>query len=313
MDFLSRRRFLRTSTILAAGACGLASGEGSTPRPHISFPTVPRERLSVTSWPFRAYMESPQNRDRDPKKPGIAMTEFAAMVVNRFDVHNINPCSWHFASTQPSYIAKFRQSVERARSHVVDLSAGGGGFYDPDAQKRKEAVDYGIKWIDIAVEIGSPSIRPQIDEPQHLTPNVDRAAQTFGALADYGARKNIVINLENDDPTTEDPFFIAKVIDKTGNPYLRALPDFGNSAVKGPAFNTQALTVMFQHAYSMSHMKDEAQNDRDQVFHVNVPQAFAIAKAAGYRGYFSMEYDMDYGDPFSATRRLVEETLKYLG
>lgn len=258
-------------------------------------------------------MESPHNHARDPKKPGIPLTDFAAMVANRFDIHNINPLSWHFASTQPSYLGKFRKSLEKARSRLVGLGLGGAAFYDPDAQKRKQAIEYGKKWIDVAVETGSPSVRPQISEPRDLRPNVGRAAQTFGALADYGARKNIVVNMENDDPTTQDPFFIAKVIDKAGNPYLRALPDFGNSAVKGPAFNRKALTVMFHHAYNMSHVKSEVQGAHDKVFHVNVAMAFAIARAAGYRGYFSMEYDMDYGDPFQATRRLIAESLKNLG
>ena len=38
---------------------------------------------------------------------------------------------------------------------------------------------------------------------------------------------------------------------------------------------------------------------------------FAIAKAAGYRGYFSIEWE-GHGDPFDATGRLIDECLKNL-
>jgi sugar phosphate isomerase/epimerase len=313
MTELSRRRFLTRSGAAATGALTTTFDENLwARRPDILFPTSPRDRLSVTSWPFRAYIDSPSNRFRDPSKPGMTLIEFAAMLANRFGIHNINPLSWHFASTDPSYLTQFRQALDKQGSHLVNLELGGGGFYDPDPRRRQEAVQSAKKWIDIAVIMGSPGVRPQINEPHRLRPDADRAASAFGQVAAYGAKRNIVIDMENDDPVTQDPFFLARIIDKVGNPYLRALPDFGNSAVKGPEFNAKALTVMFQHAYNMSHVKDKVEGPHGQVFSVNIAKAFAIAKASGYRGYFSMEYDMDFGDPFSATQRLIRLSLQNL-
>jgi sugar phosphate isomerase/epimerase len=313
MTEISRRQFLRKSSGVGAGVLSLPFARNLWARePDISFPTAPRERLSVTSWPFRAYIESPSNRFRDPTKPGMTLIEFAAMVAHRFGIRNINPLSWHFASTDISYLKRFRDALERQGSRLVNLGLGGGAFYDPDPRKRQEAVASAKKWIDVAVFMGSPGVRPQINEPHRLRPNLDHAASSFGQVAEYGAKKNIVVDMENDDPVTQDPFFIAKVIDKVGNPYLRALPDFGNSAVKGPEFNAKGLTVMFRHAYNMSHVKDTVEGPHGEVIRVDVAKAFAIAKASGYRGYFSMEYDMDSGDPFSATERLVKLSLRNL-
>lgn len=309
MEGLSRREFLKRSAAGGAGTLALG-GNLSAREPDISFPTSPRERLSVTTWPFRAYMDSPSNRFRDSSKPGMSLIQFAAMVANRFGVHNINPLSFHFASTDGVYLTQFRKALEKQQVHLVNLELGGRAFYDPDPQQRREAVEYGKKWIDIAGILGAPAVKPQIREP--LRPDVDRAAQTYGAVAEYGARKNIVVDMENDDPVTQDPFFIARVIEKVGNPYLRALPDFGNDAVKGPQFNVKALTVMFQHAYNMCHVKGKIEGGHGRVYPVNITKAFAIAKVSGYHGYFSMEYDMDSGDPFSATQKLIKETLQNL-
>src|SRR5260370_41448895 len=94
---LSRRSFLVTS-VAAAGAITLRAAE-----PHLDFPAKPRDRLSVTSWPFRAYMETPGNHHRDRSKPGIDAKDFAAMAVARFGIHNINPLTGHFSSTDPAY------------------------------------------------------------------------------------------------------------------------------------------------------------------------------------------------------------------
>jgi sugar phosphate isomerase/epimerase len=312
---LTRRDFLRRSGLLGVSAAVAiigGSGNASAREPSISFPRMPRERLSVTSWPFRAYIDSPTNRYRDPEKPGMDLKDFAAMVAEKFNIRNINPLSWHFSSTSAAYLDAFRKSIEKAGSHLVGLGLGGCAFYDPDRSKRQQAVSYSKRWIDIAVIVGSPSVRPQINESHRIKPDVDLAAQTFGEVADYGARRNIVVNMENDDPFTQDPFFIAKVIEKVGNPYLRSLPDFGNSAVKGAAFNEKAMQVMLQHAYNMTHVKDAIQGEHGQVFKVDLPQIFAIAKSKGYRGYFSMEYDTDFGDPFTGTRKLIEESLECL-
>jgi hypothetical protein len=60
-------------------------------------------------------------------------------------------------------------------------------------------------------------------------PDVVLACESLGQLAEYGSRRNIVVNLENDNAVSEDPFFLTAVIENVKSPYLRALPDFGNS------------------------------------------------------------------------------------
>ncbi|MGH9436178.1 MAG: sugar phosphate isomerase/epimerase family protein [Terriglobia bacterium] len=314
MPMYSRRSFLKGAAVIGSGAAmlGFGSSGQAAPEPHIHFPSEARARLSVTPWPFRAYIESPTNHDRNPKLPGMGLTDFAAMVAEKFDVHNINPLSWMFRSTDSTYLAAFRKSVSTAGSHIVGLGLAGGNFYNPDPAIRKTSVTRAKKWIDIAVEIGSPSVRPAIDAPHRVKPDVDYCARSFGALAEYGARRNIVVNMENDDPYTQDPFFTVAVIKKVDNPYLRALPDFGNSAVKGADFNARALTVMFAHAYNMTHVKNAVSGEHGRVFKVDMDRIFGIAKASGYRGWYSMEYDTDFGDPYAGTRELVRQTLAHL-
>lgn len=238
--------------------------------------------------------------------------DFAAFVVKNFGVHNINPLSGHFRSSDDTYLDEFRAAVAKASSHVVDLGLSGGQFYDSDASKRKAAVDYGRKWIDVAAKIESPSVRQHLSGSKGVKPDAAVAAESLGQLAEYGSKRNIIVNLENDNPIAEDPFFLVEVIQRVNSPYLRALPDFGNS-LQGhdQEYNERAVKAMFKYAYGMAHVKDTLE-EKGKVYTVNLKNMFAIAKNSGFQGYFSMEYDTNSGDPVQGTQKLVQESLTYL-
>jgi sugar phosphate isomerase/epimerase len=292
---LSRRSFLVTS-VAASGAINLRAAE-----PHLDFPAKPRDRLAVTSWPFRAYMEAPGNHDRDRSKPGLDAKDFAAMAVERFGIHNINPLSAHFSSTEPAYLEQLRNAVAKAGSHIVDLGHGGRSFYHPDKAKQQAAVEFGKKGVDMAVLLGSPSVRQHLNAAPGVKEDVNLTAETLGELAEYGEKKNIVINLEND------------AMEKVRSPYLRGLPDFANSMnPSGDAeLNYKGVTAMFRHVFNMAHVKTAYAAENGRVYEVDLARLFGIAKKAGYRGYFSMEADMP-GDPFVNTQKLADATLRYL-
>lgn len=315
MQNSSRRDFLKRAAALAAGtqAVGrpaLLAASG----PQIKFPTAPRDRLAVASWPFRMFIDSPGNRrGRDPKQPGMDLKDFGAMVIQKFGVHNIEPLGSHFRSTEPAYLQEVREATEKAGARIIDLPVDGrDSFYHPDAAKRAQAVATSKKWLEIAAAVGSPSVRLHIAGVRDVKPDVPRAVESLRQVAEYAAEKNVVANLENDDNTTEDPFYIVEILEKVNNPYLRALPDFCNSMLThDQEFNNRAMAAMFKHAYCIAHVKDSEVGDKDKLFTVDVARCFAIAKAAGYRGYFSMEWEGD-GEPYAGTQKLIDLSLKYL-
>jgi len=316
MKNISRRGFLRNSIACAAGAASVFSAPtlfAQSPEPHMKFPVAPRERIGVTTWPFRMYIESPTNRWRDPKLPGMALTEFPAMVAEKFNLHNVELLADHFPSTDKDYLQQLRTAVRKAGSHIIDIPVGAkASFYHPFAVKRQEAIDYGKKWIDVAVAVGSPSVRLHIAGVKGVAPDAGRAAESLKRVAAYGARRNVMVTLENDDLVTEDAFFIVRVIDSVRNPYLRALPDFANSMLSGnAAFNYDALVLMFRHAYNIAHMKDSEVGGHGKLYTVNVARIFKIAKAADYRGYYSLEWE-GRGGPYEGVSKLLAETLQHL-
>jgi sugar phosphate isomerase/epimerase len=317
IDSLTRRAFLEKISILTAGVLATADVVGAPPNtdlePHIIFPTHPRERISIASYPFRAYILSPDNRDRDTTLPGMNLLEFPAHVVAKFNIHNIEPHSRHFTSLQPDYLDDFRQILLKTKVRVVNIAVSTvNSFYDADGSARDKAVTFAKKWVDVASRIGSPGIRAHIAAARNSSPDVELTSGSLREVTEYAADKNIVVTLENDDLVSEDAFFLVKVIESVNNPYLRALPDFANSMLSGDAdFNYRALQAMFQRAYNICHVKDGETNDDDKQFNVDLKKSFDILKASDFPGYCSMEFDAP-GDPYAPTAKLIEQTIKYL-
>jgi sugar phosphate isomerase/epimerase len=314
---LTRRTFLEKLTALTAGefiATGVKNAFTTVrPEPHLTFPSVPRDRIAVASYPFRAYIESPTNPNRDRHLPGMELTEFVSQVVAKFNVHHIEPHYRHFLSLDPAYLARFREALTKASVKIVDIAVGGQeSFYDADRSTRKNAIAFAKKWVEVAVVVGSPSIRVHNQRASNSPPNVQRTADSLRELTEYAAAKNIVVNLENDDLVSEDAFFLVKVIEAVNSPFLHALPDFANSMLTGNAdFNYRALAAMFRHAYCICHIKDGEVDDQGKRFNIDLQQSFHILKSSGYRGYCSMEFDAP-GEPYGPTAQLIEQSIRYL-
>ncbi|HYM79360.1 MAG TPA: sugar phosphate isomerase/epimerase family protein [Candidatus Dormibacteraeota bacterium] len=318
MSTTTRREFVGQCAGAAAGAWLLPSfARAANSGPSVKFPSDPRERVAVAAYPFREFIVGWKGWDgKTPSTVPLAqqmeLKDFAAHVAAKFNVHHIEPWSPIFPSTDPKYLEQFRAAVEKAKSTVVDIAVDGRhSQYAVDAAERKASVTATNQWIDVAVALGSPSIRTHIDGGKELKPDVSLAADTLARSAEYGAKKNVVVDLENDNPVSEDPFFIVQVIEKVNSPWLRALPDFGNSlAAHDEAFQDRAMEAMFAHAYGICHVKD-GEVDDGKVSHVDLAKTFGILKKHEYKGYCSIEYDAP-GDPYKPTAALVEATIKYL-
>ena len=319
MSPTTRRQFVGQCVSAAAGAMLLpAFASTASSGPSIHFPSDPRDRVAVAAYPFREFIVGWKGWDGNtpskvPREQQMELKDFAAHVAEKFNVHHIEPWSPIFPSTDPKYLEQFRLAVEKAKSSVVDVAVDGGhSQYAMDKAERERAVTSSNQWVDVGAILGSPSIRTHIDGAKDSKPDVGRTADTLARVAEYASKKNVVIHLENDNPVSEDPFFIVEVIEKVHSPWLRALPDFGNSlAAHDEAFQDRAMDAMFAHAYGICHVKDGEVDDKGQASHVDLVKAFAALKKHSYKGYCSIEYDAP-GDPYKPTAALVEATIKYL-
>ena len=279
--------------------------------PHMQFPAAARERIAIASYPFRDFIAGQGDK---PGSPKMELKDFARHVSAKFNIKKIEPWSAHFRSLEKAYLEELRAAVSQAHGTIVNIAVDGEHSpYAPDAAERQKAVAFSKQWIDAAAIAGSPSVRTNIPPAKSSKPDVERTADSLRQVAEYGATKNVVVNLENDNPASEDPLFLVKVIEKVNSPWLHALPDFANTlAAYEKDYAYKGIEAMFGKAYNISHVKEtEVGDGKDKIAHVDLPRTFAIARKHGYKGYFSMEWDSP-GDPYSGTLGLIEKTLKNL-
>ena len=284
--------------------------------PQMQFPRAARERIAIASYPFREYI---LGRGQTGGSVGTSLgkmelKEFAAHVSAKFNIKKLEPWSEHFRSLDKTYLEELRAAVVQAGGTIVNIAVDGEHSpYAADGAERERAIAFSKQWIDAAAAIGSPSVRTNLPRAKDSKPDLERTVESLKRVAEHGAAKNVVVNLENDNAVSEDPFFLVKVIEKVNSPWLHALPDFANTlAAYEEEYAYRGIEAMFGHAYNISHVKETEVGDGDKVAHVDLARTFGIAMKHGYKGYFSMEWDSP-GDPYAGTVGLIEKTLKNLG
>src|SRR5262245_40595075 len=98
---MKRRRFLETS-IVGLGAAAVMPRRGGAGPPDSAFPSAPRARLAVASYPFREFV--------DPKKGSMPLLDFPKMVADRYGLAAIEPLDRHFPATDAAYLGKLRST-----------------------------------------------------------------------------------------------------------------------------------------------------------------------------------------------------------
>ncbi len=303
---LTRRQFGAGALLLATDAA-----LGAAKSPQANFPTTPRDRLAVASYPFRRSILAPNNGDRDASKQGMDLAAFAGFIKTEFHVNGIEPLDSHFPSKERGEVIKLRAAFDAAGVRTVNIPVDESvELCSDDGAKRAAGNATYRQWIDIAVILGSPSIRIWIPKCSD-TSDLAKAVKALQPTIDYAATQNVVVNLENDDPVYSSATRVLAAIKLANNPYFRALPDFGNGLMGGDErFNAQVVTQMFAHAWNIAHVKDAEFIDGKRKT-ASLAELLRIAKASGYRGYYSMESDSD-ADPTTDTRHLIEQSLALL-
>jgi sugar phosphate isomerase/epimerase len=305
----TRRKFLQQCSTAAAGVwLGPALAHASV-SPNLRFPTQPRERIAIASYPFREFIAGAECKAAKP----IDLKDFAAHVVEKFQINKIEPWTGHFPAPEAKYLEQFRAAVEKAGAAVVNIAVDGKHSpYALDRSEREQATAFSQKWVDHAVAIGSPSIRTNLPPAKDSKPDLDRTADSLTRVIEYAALKNVVVSLENDNPISEDPFFLVRLVEKVNSPWLHTLPDFGNTlSAKGADYNYRGIDAMFSKAYCISHVKSSEVKSEGVTVHVDMAKTFGLMKQHGYKGYCSMESD-DAGDPYQGTAELIRQTVQYL-
>jgi sugar phosphate isomerase/epimerase len=211
--------------------------------------------------------------------------------------------SYYFPDTEQASLHALKRHCLIEGMHVL-ATAVGSNFTQNDADKRRENVAMTKAWIDHSVTLGAPCIRVFAGPIPEGVPEEEAMRRAFECLEEcvaYASERGVVVALENHGGVTSRAEQVLRFADRFPAPWFGLNLDFGNFRADPYAeFARCAPRTVTTHVKRTLH----GAAGPERVDYARVAQ---IMRDAGYRGYFSIEYE-DADDP----RRAVPEFVAYL-
>lgn len=214
-------------------------------------------------------------------------------------------------ATDAKYLAEMnKRAADHGVKQLLIMIDGEGQLGDPDAAKRKAAVENHHKWADAAKTLGCHSIRVNAGSSGSYEDQMKQAADGLRSLSEYGAKLNLNVIVENHGGLSSNGEWLAGVMQMVGLKNCGTLPDFGNFRIKdGEMYDRyKGVTELMPFAKAVS-AKSHDFDEKGNEIHSDYFRMMKIVLDAGYHGFVGIEYEGSKLDEFAgikATKALLE-------
>jgi L-ribulose-5-phosphate 3-epimerase len=291
----TRREFMST-----AAAAALATATGCAPSitrpPHRTF------KISLAQWSLH----------RALRAGDLDHLDFARIARQEFDIGAIEFVNTFFKDKagDRAYLDEMnRRAADNNVVHHLIMCDGEGKLGDPDAAKRKTALENHYRWVDAARQLGCSSIRVNADSEGSPDEQARLCADGLHTLCEYGEHARINILVENHEGLSMNPGWLARVIRMVGHKRIGSLPDFGN--VERGYDRYQGMTELVPYAKAVS-AKSFDFDDNGNETTLNYTRLMKIVTDAGYHSWVGIEYEgprLSEREGIRATLRLLQKQL----
>jgi len=233
-------------------------------------------RLSCAGYTFNTYF----------REKGLTLEEYAEFCSD-IGLEGVELTQYYFPETTPAYLNHLKRLLFR-RGLELAGTAIGGAFCLPNEEERAKHIAFVKEWLDISARLGSPCLRVFAGEtPEGNTDDeaLQWAIAGIRACAGHAANVGVMIGLENHGGLTATAEGLLRIMDGVGSEWVGALLDFGNYRQDPYAeFEQTAPHTIMTHAKPTA----DFAGTRDWVDYGRVNE---IMRAAGYRGFLSIEHE----------------------
>ena len=298
---MNRRKFLQHSSravaaaslypvaasICEAGVFQAGSAQGGSQ----SIPQAVLDRIGITTVCFRERFPAARSKGAPaPAEGELTLLTAPKMIADQLGLHNVEVWSAHFADTSLDYCRQVKAAAEAARCRIIDVQVDGpDNLSDPDAAKRAASVAMLKQWMDRAAAVGSPRMRANTGGGDAAAWDVNRTADSFRQLADYGKGIGVKVLIENHTGYSADIDKVVQLVTAVNHPNCRVISDWGNTPSTSPADRVAGLSKLFPHLDLVSAKQLEFDEQNRHVSYDIVPLIKAT-EASGYRGIYSIEF-----------------------
>lgn len=238
--------------------------------------------------------------------------DFPLTAKKEYGIHAVEYVNQFFKSAEAGYVAELKKRAADAgvRSLLI-MCDGEGRLGDPDTDKRRQAVDNHVKWLEAARQLGCHSIRVNAASEGTFEDQQKLAADGLSQLAQKAEAYRLNVLVENHGGLSSNGQWLAGVMKRVNRDNCGTLPDFGNFRISESEqydrYQGVRELMPFARAVSAkSHDFDEEGNE----IHIDYFKMMNIVLAAGYHGFVGIEYEGDRlpeADGIRATRALLEK------
>ena len=222
------------------------------------------------------------------------------------DVDGLDLTVYWFPSTEDSFLLPLKRLAYKNAVEIYSISVRTDLCKPPGEARDKQAAEL-RKWVDVAAKLGAGHIRVfggTVPKGSTEDEAANWVIEMLKPAAEYSSSKGVILGLENHGGVTAKAETIVRIVKSVDSPWVGINLDTGN-------FNRNAIPQIQQclpyavNTQFKTHIRDE--NGTSQPSDWNrLVQMFA---AAGYRGYFALEYEAKE-DAKVAVPRLTRELNK---
>lgn len=211
------------------------------------------------------------------------------------------------------------------KNHLI-MCDGEGNMGDLDDKKRKQAVENHHKWVNAAKHLGCATIRVNAYGEGSREAVQQAAIDGLGRLAEYAAKENINVIVENHGSYSSDGQWLSAVMKQINKTNIGTLPDFGNFCIRRETASWDSKCVDEYDRYRgvqemMPYAKGVSAKSYDfdaqgNCVETDYNRMLKIVKDAGFRGYIGIEYEgnkLSEPEGIKKTKTLLERVGGSLG
>ena len=255
---------------------------------------APKVKLSLAEWSFHKALFGNEMSNLEFAAKAASLGFEGLEYVNQF---------FPDKATNMAYLDSMKAAANAAGVKSLLIMIDREGYLgDLDSTKRNEAVENHKKWVDAAAYLGCHSIRVNAHGEGSAEEVAAAATDGLHKICLYAAGKNINVIVENHGGYSSDGNWLSNVMKQVNLPNCGTLPDFGNFCIKregGDMYSGKCIDEydkykgveeMMPYAKALSAKAFDFDENGNEVS-IDFAKMYAIAKNAGYDGYWGVEYE----------------------
>jgi sugar phosphate isomerase/epimerase len=289
---MNRRTFLqRSGRTLAAGFAVSRVASLRDRQRSSQVPAAVLNRIGITTVCFRERFPATRSRGTTAPAGGdLTLLTAPKFIVDELGLHNVEVWSAQFADQSLDYCRQLKAAAAAVGSKIINIQVDGSeNLSDPDPSKRAASVATIKQWMDRAAAVGAPTMRANTGGGSADAWDVNRTADSFRQLAEYGKTIGVKILIENHIGYSADIDKVVELVKAVNSPNCRVISDWGNTPSTSPADRVAGLSKLLPYLELVS-AKELDFDDQNRHVSYDIVPLIKATEASGFRGIYSIEF-----------------------